>query len=261
MYEILQHLEPAARVLDIGSREGSFPDTATRAKVVRADLDRPAHPANFVQANASALPFAAASFDAIISNHSLEHFEKLDAALNEWRRILKPNGQIYVAVPDSSTFSDRLYRWLARGGGHVNGFDSLHRLAARLMKTTDLPVAAVRPLHSSLSFSNAKNRTVPAPRKLWLLLNGNETFLLAVTAILRAIDVLFKTRLTVYGWAIYLGEQREPIDETPWRNVCIRCGSAHPSDQLQSDGRVGGIPPFRHYKCPTCQTTNLFTND
>ncbi len=63
------------------------------------------------------LPFADRTFDAVISNHSLEHFEDLAGALGEIGRVLKPSGAVHIVVPDASTFCHRGYRWLARGGG------------------------------------------------------------------------------------------------------------------------------------------------
>ena len=123
MHEILRNLTPGDRVLDLGSGAGSF--DAGPFIAIRADLDRPATIAtNFVQTDAARLPFADRVFDAVISNHSLEHFDDLAGALAEIGRVLKPSGALYIAVPDASTFCDRLYRWLARGGGHVNPFTS-----------------------------------------------------------------------------------------------------------------------------------------
>ena len=52
--------------------------------------------------------------------------------LAEIGRVLKPPGALYIAVPDASTFGDRLYRWLTWGGGHVNAFTSARELAATI---------------------------------------------------------------------------------------------------------------------------------
>jgi len=40
------------------------------------------------------------SSSAIISRHSIEHLEDPKAALEEWRRLLKPGGKIIVVLPD-----------------------------------------------------------------------------------------------------------------------------------------------------------------
>jgi ubiquinone/menaquinone biosynthesis C-methylase UbiE len=111
VHEILKRLGPGARVLDLGCFHGSFREGASAATVVRCDLER--HAGNrftrFVQCDARALPFAPRSFDAVILNHSLEHFENPAAALSEVGRISRNPGYVYVAVPNSSTMTDRLY--------------------------------------------------------------------------------------------------------------------------------------------------------
>jgi len=48
--------------------------------------------------------FGSRTFDAIVLNHSLEHFERLKPALQEIGRVVRPDGAIYVAVPDAATF-------------------------------------------------------------------------------------------------------------------------------------------------------------
>src|SRR5258707_9821545 len=127
MHEILKGLPAGSLVLDLGSAGGSFSQAVTPADVVRVDRDDwPARGARerFVQADAAALHFADHTVAAVVSNHSLEHFEDLTSALHEIGRVLRPSGSLFVAVPDASTLTDNLYRWLARGGGHVNAFTS-----------------------------------------------------------------------------------------------------------------------------------------
>jgi len=123
MHEILRNLPPGTLVLDLGCSRGSFAEASAPAVVVRVDLQPPSNRAlygGFVQADAAALPFRDRAFAGIIANHSLEHFEDLDGALREIGRVIAPNGGLFVAVPDASTVTDKLYRWLATGGGHVN---------------------------------------------------------------------------------------------------------------------------------------------
>ena len=85
------------------------------------------------------MPFPAEAFDAIVSNHSLEHFVELEATLREIGRVIKRGGVLYVAVPDASTLTDRIYRWLARGGGHVNAFRAPRDVIDPVEKLTGLP--------------------------------------------------------------------------------------------------------------------------
>lgn len=48
------------------------------------------------------LPFPDASFDLLYAAHVLEHFPhaEVPSILAEWRRVLKPGGELLVAVPD-----------------------------------------------------------------------------------------------------------------------------------------------------------------
>ncbi|MBI3963196.1 MAG: methyltransferase domain-containing protein [Deinococcus sp.] len=52
-----------------------------------------------IQAEATALPFPAASFDAAICSEVLEHISDDLAALQELHRVLRPGGQLLVTVP------------------------------------------------------------------------------------------------------------------------------------------------------------------
>jgi predicted SAM-dependent methyltransferase len=48
------------------------------------------------------LPFEDTSVDEIYASHVLEHFGRHEVAnvLSEWSRVLRPGGQIYIAVPN-----------------------------------------------------------------------------------------------------------------------------------------------------------------
>ena len=52
----------------------------------------------YMQADAQAIPFRDASFDAVIANHMLYHVPDIPRALDEVRRVLKPSGICYAAT-------------------------------------------------------------------------------------------------------------------------------------------------------------------
>lgn len=59
------------------------------------------------------LPFAAASFDVVITNHVIEHVGNADAQhrhLTEIRRVMKPDGVGYLAVPNRWMLTEPHYR-------------------------------------------------------------------------------------------------------------------------------------------------------
>jgi SAM-dependent methyltransferase len=261
MYEILADLPRGSMVLDLACAGGSFPATATPATVVRIDREwrRQSAGGFFVRGDAARLPFADHTFAAVISNHSLEHFLDLDAALREIGRVLKPGGSLYAAVPDASTLTDRVYRWLGRGGGHVNAFRSAADVVERVERATGLSHAATRTLCSSLSFLNRRVAPRPRPRRLMLLGGGFEWTLFLFVWCSRWIDRTFYTRIGIYGWAFYFGPRPAQIDRSVWRNVCIRCGSGHPAELLRERSRVRPfLGRLEVYACPICNAVNPF---
>ncbi|MGI8744214.1 MAG: class I SAM-dependent methyltransferase [Bryobacteraceae bacterium] len=265
MDEILRNLRSEARVLDLGSRTGSFPSEGYPGLfTVRLDREFPAYPcgAGFVQADASRVPFRDGSFDAVIANHSLEHMDQLASVLQEIGRVVRSDGSVYVAVPDGSSLTDRLYRWVYHGGGHVNFFRSAGQISQFISDATGLRLVAMRVLHSSLGFLARRHFLPRPPRRLWLFGNGNQKLIAALNYVLRVLDRLLRTRMSVYGWAFYFGDVREAIATIPWTNVCVNCGAGHSAASLAVNGLVrrSFFAP-RSYNCPNCGGWNLFTED
>jgi SAM-dependent methyltransferase len=262
VHEILENFGPGQRILDLGSGAGSFPSSFGPFIAIRADLDYPPTSAeNFAQADAASLPFPDHTFDALISNHSLEHFHDLSGALSEIGRVLKPTGALFIAVPDASTFGDRLYRWLTWGGGHVNPFTSAQELAATIERATHLPHVQTRTLCASLSFLNRRTFRIRRPKRYLLVGNGTAISLHLFTWFARLSDRLFGTRIGVYGWALYFGSFPVPIDTDVWSNVCIRCGSGAQSEWLRQMKLVRRRFFLEVYRCPSCGTSNVLSED
>jgi GT2 family glycosyltransferase/SAM-dependent methyltransferase len=59
----------------------------------------------FVQGSATAMPFADARFDAIVSFETIEHFAEHDAFMAEIRRVLRPDGLLLISSPDRDVYS------------------------------------------------------------------------------------------------------------------------------------------------------------
>lgn len=262
MHEILSTLVPGSRVLDLGSGSGSFDAKRYALTVVGGDLEAPSKRyANFVVCRAAQLPFKNGSFQALVLNHSLEHFDNLAGSLQEIGRVLAKPGFLYIAVPDASTLTDRVYRWLARGGGHVNQFSDPSIISRAVAASTGLRNTGTRVLCTSLSFLNRRNAVSKRPRKLLLFANGHEGFLRLLTYVLRCVDRQLRWRTSIYGWAFYFGDL-DGLDLSAWSNVCVRCGSGHPSSLLKNTGRVirRRLRPSI-YLCPQCNARNFFTDD
>jgi SAM-dependent methyltransferase len=262
MHEILQSLPAGARVLDLGCAKRSFDAVSTAARVIRIDRDIHFRDKEelVVQGDALNLPFSDCTFAAVISNHSLEHFEDFQCALREIARVVCPQGSLFVSVPDASTFCDKIYRWLAKGGGHVNAFTSSEDLAIIVERATGLKHVATKTLFTSLSFLNYRNSPRPRPRRLILLGGGREWSLFLFAWLSRILDRGFGLRLSVYGWALYFGAVQAKIDSSSYVNVCLRCGSGNPSVQLKQNLLIS-LRFFRQYRCPQCGARNPFSDD
>lgn len=101
------------RVLDVGCGLRKYPgavgvdrNPASRADVL-ADLDRFPY------------PFRDDSFDQVRAVHVIEHVADVMRTIEEFHRLAKPGGRIYIVTPhytDFSSFCDPTHRW------HLNSF-------------------------------------------------------------------------------------------------------------------------------------------
>ncbi len=86
------------RVLEVGCGRGAFENVVERwvgLDVAMTGAGSGGKP--FVRASATAIPFAAGSFDGLWSITTLEHVPQPEAALDEIVRVLKPGGVAYLA--------------------------------------------------------------------------------------------------------------------------------------------------------------------
>lgn len=262
MTGIFASLPAKARVLDLGARHGSFEVERQDVLVVRIDLEAfPAHDsAAFAQADAARLPFASGTFDLVIANHSLEHFENLEQALAEIGRVRTKQALLYIAVPDARTVTDRIYRWMGRGGEHVNAFTSAEALARRIEDATGMAHLGTKPLFSSLAFLNRRNIATARPKRMVLFLGGSEHFLVVLNYVFRWLDRALGTRLSLYGWCSFFGYSWAPVPLEAWTNVCVRCGAGHSEASLGPRVHRRFLL-FPVYACPSCGAVNFLTHD
>ncbi len=111
--EITREL-PGSRVLDLPAGDGSLGRLLEAAghAVIPADLFPEAlrwegHVAVAADMN-EALPFDSASFDAVVSQEGIEHLENPASFLRECRRVLRPNGRLWLTTPNVMDLSSRL---------------------------------------------------------------------------------------------------------------------------------------------------------
>lgn len=79
-------------ILDIGFKgyiEGATPITPS---AIGIDLDYPGY-------NGRKLPFSDNSQDCVFNSHTLEHIDDYKNAIQDWFRVLKPNGFMIIVVP------------------------------------------------------------------------------------------------------------------------------------------------------------------
>lgn len=108
-------------VVDIGCSAGYIADELHRvgARVLGLDIDVPGLQAAqdrfgervaFLCAEGSAMPFSDASIDAIVFNHIYEHVVDADAVMREIRRVLKPEGVVYLGLGNRMGVLEPHYR-------------------------------------------------------------------------------------------------------------------------------------------------------
>ncbi|AWB28248.1 methyltransferase domain-containing protein [Halococcoides cellulosivorans] len=116
--------EAEDRVLDVGCGTGfGTAGLLDHVETVHA-LDQSAHqlehayekfgrrgPVQFSRGDAERLPYAADSFDVVWSSGSIEYWPDPVAALEEFRRVTRPGGQVLVVGPNAP--SSRVLRKLA----------------------------------------------------------------------------------------------------------------------------------------------------
>ena len=117
-------LDGSEALLNVRTRPGHFPGrlhaTGHRVRIVGANMsggifDKAQSSfagVEFVQAGADALPFPDATFNVLTARHMLYHVPSVPAALEEFRRVLKPGGR-FLAVTNAARYMPELWTAVA----------------------------------------------------------------------------------------------------------------------------------------------------
>jgi ubiquinone/menaquinone biosynthesis C-methylase UbiE/uncharacterized protein YbaR (Trm112 family) len=112
-------LRERGRVLEVGCGTGGLLVAAARAGVAIEGVDIAARwlvvarrrltdhglVVPLIAAGAERLPWPDASFDVVVADSLLEHLDDPAAALREWRRVLRPGGEVLVWSPNRFTLT------------------------------------------------------------------------------------------------------------------------------------------------------------
>ena len=121
-------LRAGARVLDVAAGNGNATLAAARrwcdvtstdyvASLLesgRARAQAEGHPVQFQQADAESLPFADASFDAVLSTFGVMFTPNQDQAASELARVCKPGGKIGLANWTPESFIGQLFKTIGK---------------------------------------------------------------------------------------------------------------------------------------------------
>ena len=126
--------ERPGAVLDLGCGTGWFLQRmrargwqAFGVEVSReaAKMGRESHGLEIFNGTLQQANFPSQFFDYVRSNHSFEHLSCPDATLEEIRRILKPNGKLFIGVPNIDGLYSRIFRqhwWHLAAPLHTFGY-------------------------------------------------------------------------------------------------------------------------------------------
>lgn len=94
------------KIVDIGCGENKY--KTDEGTVIGVDVREDVHP-DF-RADFRKLPFATGEFDIVFSSHTLEHCPRADVddCLDEWTRILGPDGELRLILPNIGWAADQI---------------------------------------------------------------------------------------------------------------------------------------------------------
>ncbi len=109
------------RVLDVGCGRGFLGDIvrANGGEYVGADLVASRAGVRMAVADAQRLPFADASFDLVCCIDAFEHIPAPHAAVQEFRRVLRPDGSVFLSAPNYGNVAGLVKKWCESRGGYA----------------------------------------------------------------------------------------------------------------------------------------------
>lgn len=131
-YRFIKSLRPQAVVLDIGAGNGLMQKKLKRYRpdirfisVDKYDFSRNFPPDTFFQTDVTkeTLPIDAKTVDAVFCCHVLEHMLGCEMLLSEIKRVLKPDGSIYIETPGTRSMYLPSMGFLHSQNDVINFFD------------------------------------------------------------------------------------------------------------------------------------------
>jgi SAM-dependent methyltransferase len=105
------------RILDVGCGPTKYPGS------IGLDMNPSTAADVLCHLDHGGLPFRDNSFDQLRAEHIIEHVADIIATMEEFHRVTKPGGTIFIATPhytDFSSFRDPTHRW------HLNTYSFLY---------------------------------------------------------------------------------------------------------------------------------------
>jgi len=185
---------PGASILDLGCGRGhllsllaargfriagvdSSPGSVRAAQAALASVD----PDRIRVGDLSAIPFEAGTFDVVVLIETIEHVrpESLTSLLEEVRRMLAPNGALFITTPNSEDLSANLVR-CPDCGARFHPMQHLRSWDARSLDgvLTSAGFVDVRTRRTRLP--DRGGRFERSLRSLWYALRGDRRHLIAV---------------------------------------------------------------------------------
>jgi SAM-dependent methyltransferase len=109
-FQFVQQFPQGSKIINVGSGSRRLPGTINIDVMPYTGVD--------IVADAEKLPFDANTVDAIVCDNVLEHTRRPHKVVEEFVRVLKPGGKVYVAVPFVIPYHSSpgdFYRWSEEG--------------------------------------------------------------------------------------------------------------------------------------------------